>query len=74
MEPLVERLAAQLSYSQEQFLEMVREVTGAYRRDRGWSLVREGPGRLRPSAINTCQRIFILRMDVHPSSNPTATS
>jgi tetratricopeptide (TPR) repeat protein len=44
VEPLVERLAAQLSYSQEQFLEMVREVTGAYRRDRGWSLVEKGLG------------------------------
>jgi len=44
VEPLVERLASELSYSQEQFMEMVREVTGAYRRDRGWSLVEEGLG------------------------------
>jgi tetratricopeptide (TPR) repeat protein len=44
VEPLVERLASQLSYSQQQFMEMVREVTGAYRRDRGWSLVEKGLG------------------------------
>jgi hypothetical protein len=44
VEPLVERLAAQLSYSQDQFMEMIREVTGAYRRDRGWSLVEKGLG------------------------------
>lgn len=39
VEPVVERLASQLKYSQEQFLEMVREVVGAYRRDKGWGLV-----------------------------------
>jgi tetratricopeptide (TPR) repeat protein len=44
VEPLVERLAAQLSYSQERFMEMVREISGAYRRDRGWSLVENGLG------------------------------
>jgi tetratricopeptide (TPR) repeat protein len=44
VEPLVERLASQLSYSQEQFMKMVREVTGAYRRDRGWGLVEKGVG------------------------------
>jgi tetratricopeptide (TPR) repeat protein len=44
VEPVVERLASQLNYSQEQFMEMVREVTGAYRRDRGWSLVEKGLG------------------------------
>jgi tetratricopeptide (TPR) repeat protein len=44
VEPLVERLASQLNYSQEQFMEMVREVTGTYRRDRGWSLVEKGLG------------------------------
>lgn len=44
VEPLVERLAAQLNYSQAQFMEMMREVTGAYRRDRGWSLVEKGLG------------------------------
>ena len=34
VEPVVERLASQLRYSQEQFLEMVREVVGAYGRIR----------------------------------------
>ena len=35
VEPLVERLAAQLGYSQEQFLVMVQEVLSGYARDRG---------------------------------------
>jgi hypothetical protein len=39
VEPLVERLASQLNYSQAEFLEMVQEVVGAYRRDRGSGLV-----------------------------------
>jgi tetratricopeptide (TPR) repeat protein len=39
VEPMVERLASQLEYSQDQFLKMVREVSYAYRKDRGWSLV-----------------------------------
>jgi tetratricopeptide (TPR) repeat protein len=39
VEPVVERLASQLRYSQDQFLEMVREVVGAYRKDKGWGLV-----------------------------------
>jgi len=30
---------------QEQFLEMVREVVGAYRRDRGWGLVKAAEGK-----------------------------
>lgn len=42
VEPLVERLAAQLHYSQEQFLEMIRTVTQEYRRDGGWGLVEAG--------------------------------
>lgn len=42
VEPVVERLASQLRYSQEQFLEMVREVVGAYRKDKGWGLVEAG--------------------------------
>ncbi len=41
VEPLVERLASKLSYSQEQFLEMVRAVTQGYRKDRGWALIEE---------------------------------
>jgi tetratricopeptide (TPR) repeat protein len=39
VEPLVEQLASQLNYSQAEFLEMVQEVVGAYRRDRGSGLV-----------------------------------
>lgn len=42
VEPLVERLAAQLHFSQDQFLEMVRTVAQEYRRDRGWGLVEAG--------------------------------
>jgi tetratricopeptide (TPR) repeat protein len=42
VEPVVERLAAQLHYSQEQFLEMVRTVMQEYRRDKGWRLVEAG--------------------------------
>jgi tetratricopeptide (TPR) repeat protein len=39
VEPLVERLASQLSYSQEQFMAMVQESMQSYRKDRGWGLV-----------------------------------
>ena len=39
VEPLVERLASQFKYSQAEFLEMVQEVVGAYRRDRGSGLL-----------------------------------
>ncbi len=39
VEPVVERLASQLRYSQDQFLEMVRDIVGAYRKDKGWGLV-----------------------------------
>ncbi len=45
VEPVVERLASQLKYSQEQFLEVVREAVGAYRRDRGWGLVEAAFGK-----------------------------
>jgi tetratricopeptide (TPR) repeat protein len=45
VEPVVERLASQLRYSQDQFLEMVREVVGAYRRDKGWGLVEAAAGK-----------------------------
>jgi len=38
VEPLVERLASQLHYSQEQFMAMVQEVFQSYRKDRGWEL------------------------------------
>jgi len=39
VEPLVERLASQLNYSQEQFMAMVQEVVQGYAKDRGWGLV-----------------------------------
>lgn len=45
VEPVVERLASQLRYSQDQFLEMVREVVGAYRKDKGWGLVEAAAGK-----------------------------
>jgi len=39
VEPVVERLASQLKYSQEQFMQMIRQVTGAYKRDKGKNLL-----------------------------------
>jgi len=39
VEPLVERLASQLDFSQEQFMAMVQEVVQGYAKDRGWGLV-----------------------------------
>lgn len=39
VEPLVERLASQLNYSQEQFMVMVQEVLQSYAKDRGRGLV-----------------------------------
>jgi len=37
--PLVNNLASELQYTQEQFDFMAREVAESYRRDRGWSLI-----------------------------------
>ncbi|MCX6672648.1 MAG: hypothetical protein NTY37_02595 [Methanothrix sp.] len=45
VEPLVERLASQLSYSQEQFMGLVQEVLQSYARDRGWGLVERAWGK-----------------------------
>jgi tetratricopeptide (TPR) repeat protein/energy-coupling factor transporter ATP-binding protein EcfA2 len=45
VEPLVERLASQLKYSQEQFMAMVQEVFKSYSRDRGWGLVERAWGK-----------------------------
>ncbi|HWQ19169.1 MAG TPA: tetratricopeptide repeat protein [Methanotrichaceae archaeon] len=39
VEPVVDRLASQLRYSQEQFMRMIKEVSEAYRRDRASGLV-----------------------------------
>ncbi len=41
VEPLVERLASQLQYSQVQFMAMVQEAFQSYRMDRGWGLVKK---------------------------------
>ena len=45
VEPLVERLASQLNYSQEQFMVMVQEVLKGYSKDRGWGLVERASGK-----------------------------
>jgi tetratricopeptide (TPR) repeat protein len=45
VEPLVERLAANLSLTQEQFMVMVQEVLQSYTRDRGWGLVERAWGK-----------------------------
>ncbi|MHB8117921.1 MAG: tetratricopeptide repeat protein [Methanothrix sp.] len=45
VEPLVERLAAQLSYTQEQFMVLVQEVLQSYAKDRGWGLVEKAWGK-----------------------------
>jgi tetratricopeptide (TPR) repeat protein len=45
VEPVVERLASQLNYSQDQFMQMIRQVTGAYRRDKGKNLLESAFGK-----------------------------
>jgi tetratricopeptide (TPR) repeat protein len=45
VEPLVERLAAQLSLTQEQFMVLVQEVLQSYAKDRGWGLVERAWGK-----------------------------
>jgi len=45
VEPLVERLAAQMSLTQEQFMGLVQEVLQSYARDRGWELVEKAGGK-----------------------------
>jgi tetratricopeptide (TPR) repeat protein len=44
VEPVVERMAAQIKYTQEKFAEMVREAALAYRKERGWGLVEAALG------------------------------
>ena len=39
VEPLVERLASRLGFTQEQFMTMVQEVLQSYTKDKGWGLV-----------------------------------
>jgi hypothetical protein len=41
----VERLAAQLNLTQEQFMVMVQEVLQSYVLDRGWGLVEKAWGK-----------------------------
>jgi len=45
VEPLVERQASQLSYTQEQFMVLVQEVLQSYVKDRGWGLVEKAWGK-----------------------------
>jgi tetratricopeptide (TPR) repeat protein len=45
VEPLVERLAAQLGLTQEQFMVLVQEVLQSYARDRGWGMVERAWGK-----------------------------
>jgi hypothetical protein len=39
VEPVVERMASHMKYTQDQFAGMVREAAMAYRKDRGWGLL-----------------------------------
>jgi tetratricopeptide (TPR) repeat protein len=45
VEPLVEGLASQLKYSQEQFMVLVQDVLSSYAKDRGWGLVEKAWGK-----------------------------
>ena len=45
VEPLVERLASQLGFTQEQFMAMVQEVLQSYVKDKGWGLVEKASGK-----------------------------
>jgi tetratricopeptide (TPR) repeat protein len=45
VEPLAEKLAAQLLYTQEQFMAMVQEVVQGYANDRGFGLVERACGK-----------------------------
>lgn len=39
VEPVVERMASHMKYTQDKFAEMVREAAMAYRKDKGWGLL-----------------------------------
>ena len=45
VEPLVERLASKLGFTQEQFMIMVQEVLQSYVKDKGWGLVEKASGK-----------------------------
>jgi tetratricopeptide (TPR) repeat protein len=44
VEPVVERLASQMKYTQDQFVKMVQEANIGYRKDKGWGLVESALG------------------------------
>ena len=44
VEPVIERMATQMKYTQDQFAEMVREAALAYRKEQGWGLVEAALG------------------------------
>ncbi len=44
VEPVVERLASQMKYSQDQFMKMIQETNFSYRKDRGWRLIEDALG------------------------------
>lgn len=44
VEPVVERLASQLKYSQDQFMKMIQETNFSYRKDRGRRLIEDALG------------------------------
>ncbi len=39
VEPVIERMASHMKYTQDKFAELVREVVMAYRKDKGWGLL-----------------------------------
>ena len=39
VEPVIERMASHMKYTQDKFAEMVREAAMAYRKDKGWGLL-----------------------------------
>jgi tetratricopeptide (TPR) repeat protein len=39
VEPVIERMASHMKYTQDKFAELVREAAMAYRKDRGWGLL-----------------------------------
>ena len=40
VEPVIERMASHMKYTQDKFAEMVREAAMAYRKDKGWELLK----------------------------------
>lgn len=44
VEPVVERLASQMKYSQDKFMKMIQEANFSYRKDRGWKLIEDALG------------------------------